>query len=60
MKVQRVLFNTNYYESGVAKYVAGEHYPVTTETETCVKAGHAEVIKVEARELEPPQENLEV
>lgn len=51
-KVQRVLFNTNYYESGVAKYEKGKHYPVTAETETRILAGNAEKVEVDmSREL---------
>lgn len=46
-KVQRVLFNTNYYESGVAKYEKGKHYPATQETETRILAGDAEKVEVD-------------
>lgn len=46
-KVQRVLFNTNYYESGVAKFEKGKHYPVTDETKTRILAGDAELADVD-------------
>jgi hypothetical protein len=45
--VDRILFNTNYYELGEVKYAQGKHYPVTPETQTRVKAGDAEPVTVE-------------
>ncbi len=46
-KVQRVLFSTNYYESGAIKYQAGYHYPVTDETKTRILAGDADYTTVD-------------
>jgi hypothetical protein len=46
-KVERVHFNTSFFERGVAKYEAGKHYPRTPETERRVAAGDAEIRNVE-------------
>lgn len=46
-QVTRIKFLVNYYDRGEVKYAAGQHYPVTDQTETCVLAGHAEEVKVD-------------
>lgn len=48
-KVTRIKFNTPYYELGIVKYKAGEHYPVTPQTSSCVVAGHAETVEVDMK-----------
>jgi hypothetical protein len=57
VKVERVHFHGSFYDSGVAKYEAGKHYPVTAETESQVKAGNAEIITVELDEAEHEAEH---
>lgn len=57
--VDRILFNTNYYESGEVKYAAGKHYPVTPETETRVKAGDAEKLTVDMEVADVAAEDSE-
>jgi len=47
MRVQRVLFKDNFYDSGVIKYAEGKHYPKTAQTESLVLAGHAEHLEVD-------------
>lgn len=51
-KVKRILFNATWYESGSPKYVAGQHYPVTEETQRQVGVGIAEEIEVAPAEAE--------
>lgn len=46
-KVERVQFHANFYDAGIVKYKAGEHYPKTPETESQIAAGNAKVVKVE-------------
>jgi hypothetical protein len=46
-KVKRVLFNLDFYESGIEKYTKGKHYPVTEQTESCVLAVLAEYVEVD-------------
>lgn len=46
-KVQRAKFNATYFEQGVPKYKADEHYPVTDEVKTRVAAGDAEIVTLE-------------
>jgi hypothetical protein len=57
LKVERVLFHANFYESGKAKYEAGKHYPKTPETESQVVAGNAKVEKVEVDKAEHETEH---
>ncbi len=59
MKVQRVLFNTNFYNSGIVKYAKGEHYPKTEQTDSCVLAGHAEYVDVDMPQEDAEQEQKE-
>jgi len=56
MKVQRVLFNTHFYDAGVVKYAKGEHYPKTEQTDSCVLAGHAEYVDVDMDQDDAAQE----
>ena len=51
-KVKRIQFNATWYENGAPKYVAGQHYPVTDETQRQVGVGIAEEISVDAAEAE--------
>jgi hypothetical protein len=46
-KVKRHQFRATFYDSGVPKYEAGKHYPITDETTSQVAAGNAEVVTVE-------------
>jgi hypothetical protein len=47
MRVQRVLFNDTFYDSGIVKYAEGKHYPKTAQTESLVLAGHAKYLDVD-------------
>lgn len=58
-KVKRILFNTNYYELGEVKYAKGQHYPVTDETQTRVKAGDAEPIDADMDPAEAAADKTE-
>jgi hypothetical protein len=58
-KVKRILFNTNYYESGVAKYEKDKHYPVTAETSTRVLAGDAVQVEVDMDPVDAAAEEAE-
>jgi hypothetical protein len=46
-KMNRVFFNTNYYDLGEVKFQKGYHYPVTDETKTRILAGDAEMRQVD-------------
>lgn len=46
-KVKRHQFRVTFYDSGVAKYEAGKHYPITDETTSQVAAGNADVVTVD-------------
>jgi hypothetical protein len=57
VKVERVQFHVNFYESGVAKYESGKHYPKTPETESQVVANNAKIVKVEVDQAEHDAEH---
>ena len=47
-KIKRILFNATYFDSGLPKWEAGKHYPVSEDTQRQVTAGIAEEIEVAA------------
>lgn len=49
-KVKRALFLTPYYELGAVKYEKDKNYPRTSQTDTCVLAGHATNVEVEMKQ----------
>jgi len=51
-KVKRILFNTTFFDSGLPKWAAGQHYPVTEDTQRQVAAGIASEITVDLAEAE--------
>lgn len=51
-KVKRIQFNATWYADGAPKYVAGQHYPVTEETQRQVAVGIAEEIDVASADAE--------
>lgn len=42
-----VVFGAAYYDEGVIKYNEGEFYPLTSETQSLVNSGHAELVSDE-------------
>jgi hypothetical protein len=51
-KVKRILFNATFFDSGSPKWSAGQHYPVTEDTQRCIAQGIAEEISVDLAEAE--------
>lgn len=45
-----VKFAADYYDEGAVKFVAGEYYPLNSETSSLVTTGHADLIDDEAND----------